>query len=97
MLPDAYNGSVESRSESVTEISNRHFVNVVPLQLGEEVVRVHRNMPAGPKLLNILDLYDAAFGPRVLWILHHRHVQLVLVFAEGDIGRAISCGDFEDA
>src|SRR5438067_10455604 len=47
-------------------------------------------------LLNILDLHDAAFRLRVLWILHHRHVQFVLVFAEGDIGRAISGSDFKD-
>src|SRR5437588_7113376 len=53
-------------------------------------------MPSCPRLLYVLDLYDAAFRLWVLWILHHRHVQFVLVFAEGDIGRAISGSDFKD-
>ena len=96
MLADAYNGRVELQSESVTDIGNRHFVNVVPLRPGEEVGIVHYEMPRCQHLLNIPNFYDAAFRPRILWILHHRHVQLVLVFAEGDIGRAISSRNFED-
>src|SRR5213596_414401 len=49
-----------------------------------------------PGSLNILDLHDAALRLRVLWILHYCHVQFVLIFAEGDVSRAIACGNFED-
>src|SRR5437870_9414431 len=41
-------------------------------------------------LLHICDLYDAAFCLRVLWILHHCHVQFFLAFAEGDVCCAIT-------
>jgi hypothetical protein len=98
MLPNAWNGRVGSRSESITGncMGNRHFVNVGPLQLGEEAVIVHYEMPRCQQLLNILDFHDAAFRLRVLGILNDRHVQLVLVFAERNIGRAIPRGDFKD-
>jgi len=33
------------------------------------------------------DFRDAAFRLRVLWILSHLHVQFVLIFVEGDVGR----------
>src|SRR6058998_3848586 len=52
-------------------------------------------MPRCLSLLNILDLYDPALGLRVLWILHYRYVQLVLILAERDVGRAIPGGNFE--
>src|SRR6184192_2953269 len=41
-------------------------------------------------LLHICDLYDAALCLRVLWILHHCHVQFFLAFAEGDVCCAIT-------
>src|SRR6266480_6968435 len=41
-------------------------------------------------LLHICDLYDTALGLRVLWILHHCHVQFFLAFAERDVGCAIT-------
>jgi hypothetical protein len=44
-------------------------------------------MPGWRTLLNIVDLHDGAFRLRVLWILYHRHVQFVLIFVEGDVGR----------
>ena len=53
-------------------------------------------MPSWSKLLNILDLHDAALCLRVVRILYHRHVQFLLILAEGDIGRAITRGDFKD-
>ena len=98
MLPNTWNGIVGARSESITGncIGNRHFVNVALLQLGEEVVILHYEMPRCQQLLNILDFDDAAFRLRVLGILNDRYVQFVLVFAERDIGRAIARGDFED-
>ena len=46
-------------------------------------------------LLHICDLYDAALCLRVLWILHHRHVQLFFAFAECDICCAITRGDLK--
>src|SRR5438552_11515436 len=46
-------------------------------------------------LLHICDLYDTAFCLRVLWILHHRHVQFFLAFAERDVGCAITRGDLK--
>src|SRR6266498_2174242 len=48
------------------------------------------------RLLNILNLHDAALCLRVVWILYHSHVQIVLIFAECDVRRTITCGDFED-
>src|SRR5437870_6129892 len=48
----------------------------------------------GP-LLHVCDLYDAALGLRVLWILDHGHVQFFLAFAEGDVGGAITRGDLK--
>src|SRR5438874_4180508 len=39
-------------------------------------------------LLHVWDLYDTALCLRVLWILHHRHVQFFLAF-EGDVCCAI--------
>src|SRR5437762_6802932 len=47
-------------------------------------------------LLHICDLYDAALCLRVLWILHHSHVQFFLAFAEGDVGCAVARGDLKD-
>ena len=46
-------------------------------------------------LLHIWDLYDTALCLRVLWILYHSHVQFFLVFAEGDVGCAITGGDLK--
>ena len=46
-------------------------------------------------LLHICDLYDTALCLRVLWILHHRHVQFLLAFAEGDVCCAITRGDLK--
>src|SRR5882724_12837722 len=46
-------------------------------------------------LLHIWDLYDTAFCLRVLWVLHHRHVQFFLAFAEGDVCCAITRGDLK--
>src|SRR5438132_13383878 len=46
-------------------------------------------------LLHICDLYDAALCLRVLWILHHGHVQFFLAFAERDVGCAIARGDLK--
>src|SRR5207248_1916136 len=40
-------------------------------------------------------LYDAAFCLRVLWILHHGHVQFFLAFAECDVCCAITRGDLK--
>ncbi len=60
------------RSESQTARSTISIVT--PLQLGEEVVVVHYDMPTCQRLLNILDLYDAALGLRVPWIFHDGHV-----------------------
>jgi len=45
--------------------------------------------------LHICDLYDAALDLRVLWILHHSHIQFFFVFAEGDVGRAVTRGDLK--
>src|SRR5204862_6499827 len=47
-------------------------------------------------LPDILDLHDAAFGLLVLWILYHRHVQFLFIFAERNVCRAITCGNFKD-
>src|SRR5260370_26880666 len=47
-------------------------------------------------LLHICDLYDAALCLRVLWILHHGHVQFFLAFAECDVCCAITRGDLKD-
>src|SRR6266849_8927575 len=44
-------------------------------------------------LLHICDLYDTALCLRVLWILHHRHVQFLRIFAECDVCCAIARGD----
>jgi hypothetical protein len=41
-------------------------------------------------LLHIRDLYDTALCLRVLWILHHSHVQFLLAFAEGNVCCAIT-------
>jgi hypothetical protein len=46
-------------------------------------------------LLHIWDLYDTALCLRVLWVLHHRHVQFFLAFAEGDVCCAITRGDLK--
>jgi hypothetical protein len=46
-------------------------------------------------LLHICDLYDTALCLRVLWILHHSHVQFFLAFAEGDVGCAVTRGDLK--
>src|SRR6266699_4293444 len=46
-------------------------------------------------LLHICDLYNAAFCLRVLWILHHSHVQFFLAFAERDVCCAITRGDLK--
>src|SRR6266542_2287541 len=46
-------------------------------------------------LLRVGDLYDAAFCLRVLWILHHGHVQFFLAFGECDVGCAITGGDLK--
>src|SRR5437870_2453553 len=45
--------------------------------------------------LHICDLYDTAFCLRVLWILHHRHVQFFLALAECDVGCAITRRDLK--
>jgi len=47
-------------------------------------------------LLYIWDLHDTALCLLVLGILHDRHVQFVLIFAERDVGRSIAGGNFED-
>src|SRR6266567_2714137 len=47
------------------------------------------------KLLHICDLYDTALRLRVLWILHHGHVQFFLAFAECDVCCAITRGDLK--
>jgi hypothetical protein len=41
--------------------------------------------PIENPLLHVCDLYDAAFCLRVLWILHHCHVQFLLAFAECEV------------
>ena len=46
-------------------------------------------------LLHICDLNDTALCLRVLWILHHSHVQFFLAFAEGDVCCAITRGDLK--
>ena len=46
-------------------------------------------------LFHICDLYDTALCLRVLWILHHSHVQFFLAFAERDVCCAITCGDLK--
>jgi hypothetical protein len=46
-------------------------------------------------LFHICDLYDAALCLRVLWILHHGHVQFFLAFAERDVCCAITRGDLK--
>src|SRR5438046_985730 len=46
-------------------------------------------------LLHICDLYDAALCLRVLWILHHSHVQVFLPFAKGNVCCAITRGDLK--
>src|SRR5438552_16741376 len=46
-------------------------------------------------LLHIWDLYDAALCLRVLWILHHCHVQFFLAFAECDVCCAVTRGDLK--
>src|SRR6058998_2780835 len=46
-------------------------------------------------LLHICDLYDTALCLRVLWILHHCHVQFFLAFAEGNVCCAVTGGDLE--
>src|SRR5438093_9287950 len=57
---------------------------------------VRYGIPDWQRLLNILNLHDAAFGLRVLWILHHRHVQFLFIFAECNVCRAITWGNFKD-
>ena len=74
-------------AQPATDVSDRNLVNITPLQLSEEVFEVHNDMPGWRTLLNIVDLHDGAFRLRVLWILYHRHVQFVLIFVEGDVGR----------
>src|SRR5437899_12164798 len=46
-------------------------------------------------LLHIFDLYDTALSLRVLWILHHSHVQFFLAFAECAVCCAITRGDLK--
>ncbi len=46
-------------------------------------------------LLHVCDLYDTALCLRVLWILHHGHVQFFLAFAECDVCCAITRGDLK--
>ena len=50
-----------------------------------EVIRRKQN-----PLLHIRDLYDTALCLRVLWILHHSHIQFLLAFAECDVCCAIT-------
>ena len=59
-------------------------------------LRVDYDMPTCQRLFNVLDLDDAAFRLRVLWILHHRYVQFIFVFAKRDVRGAIPGGNFED-
>jgi len=50
---------------------------------------------APSKLLHVCDLYDTALCLRVLWILHHSHVQFFLAFTEGYVCCAITRGDLK--
>ncbi len=59
-------------------------------QLATELLSASKN-----PLLHIRDLYDAALCLRVLWILHHSHVQFLLAFAECDVCCAITRGDLK--
>src|SRR6266516_6196460 len=54
-----------------------------------------RNSSPRKPLLHICDLYDTALCLRVLWILHHSHVQFFLAFAECDVCCAITRGDLK--
>src|SRR6476646_6250432 len=49
----------------------------------------------GNPLFHIWDFDDTALCLRVLWILHHRHVQFFLAFAESDVCCAITRGDLK--
>src|SRR6266516_2755041 len=59
--------------------------------------RRHRGRSSQAKipLLHICDLYDTALCLRVLWILHHSHVQFFLAFAECDVCCAITRSDLK--
>lgn len=46
-------------------------------------------------LLNIGDFHDTALGLRIVGILHDGHVQVLPVFAEGDVCRSVARGDRE--
>src|SRR6266516_744699 len=54
-----------------------------------------RNSSPRKPLLHIWDLYDTALCLRVLWIIHHRHVQVFLAFAECDVCCAVTGGDLK--
>ncbi len=69
---------------------------IAPLQLGEEVAVVHCFALTCQSLFNIWDLYDTALCLRIVRIFYHGYVQFFLAFAEGDVCRTITCGDFED-
>src|SRR6266446_151879 len=59
------------------------------------LVRKMRFWPVKNPLLHICDLYDTALRLRVLWILHHCHVQFFLAFAEGNVCCAVTRGDLK--
>src|SRR5213076_2564273 len=65
--------------------------NFVPFESREKSSIATNKNP----LLHIGDLYDTALCLRVLWILHHRHVQFFLAFAECDVCCAITRGDLK--
>jgi hypothetical protein len=52
-------------------------------------------MPRKSTLLDICDLHDAASRLGVVWILDYSYVNISFAFAEGDVRRPITGGDFE--
>ena len=82
-----YLGDALGKRPAGDDVGDGNLVNITPLQLSEEVLEVHNDIPGWRTLLNIVDLHDGAFRLRVLWILYHRHVQFVFIFVEGDVGR----------
>jgi hypothetical protein len=76
--------------EMAFRFSDEPVVVDLPKVAATEVVR-HKQNP----LLHICDLYDTALCLRVLWILHHSHVQFFLAFAEGDVCCAIARRDLK--
>ncbi len=82
---------------SFTDAESPHRLRVgVRLSFHEVVLDVSAEFFAEKNpLLHICDLYDAALCLRVLWILHHGHVQFFLAFAECDVCCAITRGDLK--